>query len=322
MSSRYQIEPGVKVTLPEDARWVQFTGALPQWQHEWLGDWLARHPGTTLRIYGNYRGDITDLEFLRHYRQINGFGIDCIYGQIGDLAGLRFLPDEIERLDIGIPTTGEAEELLSRTTNLRELSIAEHRRLPESIQRQHQLRELLLVGPFKDVDAISCLTSIEELRLISAGVRDLASLVPLTELTKLELRSGIRDLSLLPELESLTELDLCRLRGLSDVSAVGDVETLEKLSLESLSQVTTLPDMHRLLALREVAITNLKGLTDLTPLASAPSLERLLLIEMKHLPPQAVTPLIGHPTLQRARIGLGSARKNDEASALLGLPNE
>ena len=64
----------------------------------------------------------------------------------------------------------------------------------------------------------------------------------------------------------------------------------------------------------------MKGLTDLAPLLSAPALQDVCLIDMGHLQPQQVGALAEHPTLKRATVGLGSARKIDAVKELLNLP--
>jgi hypothetical protein len=40
---------------------------------------------------------------------------------------------------------------------------------------------------------------------------------------------------------------------------------------------------------------------------------------MRHIQPEALRPFVGHPTLKRALVGLGSQRKNGAAESLLGL---
>jgi hypothetical protein len=64
----------------------------------------------------------------------------------------------------------------------------------------------------------------------------------------------------------------------------------------------------------------MKGLRDLSPLATAPALEGVELIDMRHLKPEDLAPLIGLPRLKAVTPGLGSRRKNEAAAAMLGLP--
>jgi hypothetical protein len=69
-----------------------------------------------------------------------------------------------------------------------------------------------------------------------------------------------------------------------------------------------------------IHLETMKGLRDLSSIATAPALEELLLVDMSHLLPEDLTPLIGHPNLKTVTLGLGSLRKNEAAQRLLGLP--
>ena len=64
----------------------------------------------------------------------------------------------------------------------------------------------------------------------------------------------------------------------------------------------------------------MKGLRDLRPLATAPALEAIELIDMRHLQPEDLAPLAGLPHLKAVTPGLGSRRRNEAATAMLGLP--
>jgi hypothetical protein len=150
---------------------------------------------------------------------------------------------------------------------------------------------------------------------------DLSLLLPLTRLGSLDLKlGGTRDLGLLPRIGQLRYLELWMIKGLRDVSAIGGIESLRSLFLQALPQVRALPDLSSLTELRRVHLETMKGLSDLRPLATAPALEALLLIDMRHLTPADLRPLVGLPRLRAVTPGLGSLRRNDAASELLGLP--
>lgn len=76
----------------------------------------------------------------------------------------------------------------------------------------------------------------------------------------------------------LRYLQVNQIRGLSDVSAVGDLGTLELLSLYGLPQVNVLPSLARLRALARLELGSLKGLVSIAPALDAPSLTELCLI--------------------------------------------
>src|SRR6185369_16448690 len=146
-------------------------------------------------------------------------------------------------------------------------------------------------------------------------------LQPMTRLRSLDLKlGGTRDLRLLPRIGELRYLELWMIRGLTDVSAVGEIPTLRVLFLQALRQVERLPDFSRATELRRIRLETMKGLRDLRPLATAPALEAVELIDMRHLQPKDLAPLAGLPKLKGVTPGLGSLRRNEAATAMLGLP--
>ncbi len=78
--------------------------------------------------------------------------------------------------------------------------------------------------------------------------------------------------------ERLRCLQINQVRGLSDASAVGELVTLELLSLYGLPKLVVLPSMARLRSLARLELGSLKGLESLAPALDAPALEELFLI--------------------------------------------
>jgi hypothetical protein len=78
--------------------------------------------------------------------------------------------------------------------------------------------------------------------------------------------------------DRLRYLEVNQVRGLSDVSAVGDLVTLELLSLYGLPKVKVLPSLARLRALARLELGSLKGLASIAPVLDAPALAELYLI--------------------------------------------
>ncbi|HEY8716993.1 hypothetical protein [Pengzhenrongella sp.] len=89
-----------------------------------------------------------------------------------------------------------------------------------------------------------------------------------------------------------------QVRGMIDVSAIGQLQSLELLSLYGLPRVTALPRARRLAALRRVELGSMKGLTGLDPVLEAPNLSELQLIRSVYLSKNDVTAIRDHPTLQ------------------------
>ncbi len=116
----------------------------------------------------------------------------------------------------------------------------------------------------------------------------------------------------LPRVGRLRYLELWRIRGLSDVSAVGSLPHLRLLFLQTLPHVTALPDFGEARVLRRIELETMKGIRDLAPIATAPALEELLLDDMPQLQPDDLRPLLGHRTLRAVTPNLGGAKKNAE----------
>lgn len=278
---------------------VQISSRLTDDEFRELADFMAGYPHVRLRVYGGYDGSITDLDFLRFFPKLRRFSVDAIY-ELPSLDGIGLLSDELEDLLIGWTR--------SKRFSLRNLT------------KFRRLRTLYLEGQQKDFAALGELESLEDLTLRSISAPDLSALVPLRKLTSLDIKlGGTHDLSLLPRIGQLTYVELWRIRGVEDVSALAEVETLEHFFLQTLKRVTALPSFARSPNLRTVALDTMRGITDLTPIADAPKLELLRLIQMCQLEPEALRPLIGHPTLRDGTWGLCSDRKNIAAWDLLPL---
>ena len=130
---------------------------------------------------------------------------------------------------------------------------------------------------------------------------------------------GIADLSGLRALTGLHYLEIWRVRGLRDLSPISALRELRMLFLQAMAKVEELPDLSECPALEEVVLDTMKGVTDFAPLARAPGLKAVAMYAMPQVDPQNLAPLRGHPTLEAARIGTGSQKRNAEIEALLGL---
>ena len=279
---------------------VQFSKRLTDEDFAQLGEWIRQYPDMTLRAYGSYDHTITDLEFLRFFPTLRRFAADALWDSLTSLDGLRHLPVDLEELGIGATKATLDLGVLSRFADL---------------------RWLFLEGQTKHLEVISGLHALYDLTLRSITLPDLSLLLPLEALRSLDLKlGGTRDLGLLPRVGELWYLELWMIRGLTDVSAVGRIPSLRALFLQALRQVEALPDFSQATSLRRVRLETMKGLRDLRPLATAPALEGIELIDMRHLQPEDLGPLVGLPQLKEVTPGLGSRRKNEAATALLGLP--
>jgi hypothetical protein len=286
--------------LPDVTRRVQFRQRLTDERFRHLASLLEGRPEISLRAY--LGDDITDLEFLRFFPGLGSFQVDAIWRGLSSLDGLRYVSATLDSLAIG------------RTK--RPLSLAVLRQLTV-------LRSLYVEGQHRDLGVLGDLHSLENLTLRSITLPDLAQLTGLERLRSVALKlGGTTGIDLLPRIPNLEEIDIWRVRGLSNVEPLGSVEGLRVLALQALPQVRNLPDLSRLDRLTTVSLHTMKGITDLSPLAAAPRLEKLVLIAMPHLSPEALRPLVGHPTLRRGLWNIGSMRKTYEAHDILPVAPE
>lgn len=275
---------------------IQFSSALSEADYRLLGEWIQGQPNKTLRAYGSYDGSITTLDFLRWFPTVKRFQVDVYL--IDDIDGLQYLPDDVEVLAVGATR---------KRTSLRPIS------------RFQNLRQLFLEGHTKDIDVVAGLTSLIDLTLRSVTLPSLELLQPLERLQALDLKlGGTKNLDLLPTIGRIRYLELWQVRGLDDITPVAGLADLEYLFLQALRRVERLPDFSASRALNRVWFETMKGISDLTNLATAPSLQHVALVDMPHLAPEAVAPLLHCPALRSVRAGLGSDRKNRCVKEILG----
>jgi hypothetical protein len=286
---------------PMEARFssVRLKTPLTDDEYRQIAVFMERHPQAVLTAAHPYEQQITDLEFLRFFPFLRRFVVR--FRALQSLDGLRHLSDSVEVLGILW-----AERQL-------DLSV---------LRRLKRVKTLELESHKKYIEVLSEMTWLEDLTLRSITLPDLSLLIPLTALLSLDIKlGGTKDLSLLPRIESLRYLELWMIKGLSDVSPIGELAELRYLFLQALKNIAALPDLSRAKHLRRVHLETMKGLRDLRPLATAPALEQLDLVDMRHLQPEDLRCLVGHPTLKGVTAGLGNNRKNAAAAALLGLPD-
>jgi len=287
-------DPGQLEPLADHETEVRVTETLTHAQYEAIAELIRPRPEVRLWIDNQRAPDLRMLRFfpgLRRLRVTNAW--------LKSWDDLSHVADTLEWLMMGF--------------TLERLSIA-------PVGDLRRLRVLGLEGPLRHPETISRLNTLEELRLRSVTMPDLAVLLPMRRLRSLYIGlGGTSDISLLSELPALEELELWRIRGMRDVSPIGSAIRLRVLKLQSMSAVRELPSLGGLERLTRMALDTMKGITDLRPVAAAPALEELFLIGMCQLEPSALRPMVGHQALSRGIWGLCSDRKNAEAWELLPL---
>jgi hypothetical protein len=283
------LEPGIRV--------VRLQQPLTDAEYERLAGVMAARPEVILGIPHRFgeRGS-HDLEFLRFFPWLSRLHVWA--GSMHDLSGLRHL-DRLRSLTVGTS---------ARSRSLRPLA------------GLSSLQELHVEGPVSGVRVLSELTGMQDLTLRSVNMPDLSPLAPMTELASLDLKLGnTRDLSLLPGFTRLRYFEAWMIRGLADISVIGEVTTLEKLWLQDLKHVARLPPLGKLTRLRRIRLEGMRGLTDVGELMTAPALERLALLRMSAVDVGSVNQLQSHPTLREAAIHLGTAART--SAVTLSLPS-
>lgn len=278
--------------------YVRIRGPLTDDEHQAVAELLRGYPEVGLATAWNC--DATDLEYLKFFPEVPSLSLGS--NELRSLDGLRHLnPETLHELGISETKTKLDLAVLGRFVELRSLGLDHHTR---------------------GIDVLSRLTGLVDLLLRSVTLPDLSILLPLDHLRLLDIcLGGTKDLSLLGEVGSIEYLELWMIRGLADISGIARLSQLQYLHLQSMRNVEALPSMGDLLALRGVRLETMKGLHDLSPLRNAPALEELDLVDMGHLTPADLQPLVGHPTLRGATIGLGSDKKNKAAREQTGLPD-
>lgn len=260
-----------------------------------LDQWLAEHPGFTVRLLGRGRGSVTDLTMVEHLPHLSRLIVDLHH--CDSLEPLRQLGPRLVMFRLNATETRLDLSPLEATTGLQTLALHGKHRHPE---------------------AISSLVGLRNLTLRATAVADLGLLAPLEHLEALSLQCGrFNDLAPLRRLRALRHLEIERNKSLDDVSVIGDLTTLESLALAFLPAVSHLPPLDGAVALRDVLLETLPGLTDLDALAAAPALTTLWLHGLNNLDLTRLGPLATHPTLKELGV---QGRLKKPIKALIDLP--
>ncbi len=302
--------------LAEDSRAQRVQMGHPIEDDTWrriAGIVVARRPDLAVRVYGHY-GQVCDLSFLHHLRELRRFSADRLDGEVRTLEALSELP-HLESLSIGMRQLDSLDALRHVAPQLFELAIGatKTKRVPLApLARFASLRSLHVEGITKDIDVIAALSTLHRvsLRSISASVGTL--LAPLPELRDLWI--GLGDKHALEPLRghpSLRRIELWPARGLDDIGFLADVPALHELRLEALSRVDALPLMPTASALRHIVLTSMKDFTNVASFARLPHLEAFALWGIHKVAPSDLASLLESATLREVSVQLRSRR--DEA---------
>lgn len=268
-------------------------------QHARVAQAMQACPGASVHL-GDWRSGEQSIECLRHYSDRTDVSFD--YFRTKSLDAIRYLNPRLEALTIG--------------------PAARKRMSLENIRRFSHLRRLSVDGHTDVLRHIDCLPRLETLYLRGVGCPDLSWVDRLPKLWWLwHGLCSTKSLHGLERAASLRYLELWMIKGLSDVAPIGGLGSLEELKLESLAHVARLPNFTRLARLRGVELINMKALRDLSPLTRSTSIEHLFIWNARHHQPEDFRCLNRHSSLKSVSVSLGSDRKNNAVSDMLGLPS-
>lgn len=266
-----------------------------------LAERLARTPERELRVSGFSRR-LARLEFLKWFPRLRRLSIVGLH-YVTDLSALRYLPEDVEYLELG--ETQKPLDLAPalRFSRLTELRVVGHgRHLPELLDRNPELRALSLWRlPVDKVLRAVSLPRLESLALTLGSLHDPHWLTCHPHLRYLALRL---------------------VRGVRNLDALAHLPSLEWLWLDGLGGIDHIPDLTPNTNVLRVDLTSMRGLRTpeaLAGVARAPRLRELLVSESR-LPAEAFRALASLRQLERVGVGLGSDRRNQQVDAMLARP--
>jgi hypothetical protein len=187
----------------------------------------------------------------------------------------------------------------------------------QPLARFQGLRILGLDGQSNGIEAVGQLPALEDLTLQSVSTPNLFYLLPLQALRALHIRLGeLPSFAGIEDKQCLSSLELGQMPGLKEIEVVGRLPGLQLLVLQSLPQLTSLPDLSACRALRRMVLQDLKGLWDFRALQEAPALEEFALVDGARQLPEQLLPVLRNPKVRRVRGMFGSKQKNEAFTRL------
>ena len=163
---------------------------------------------------------------------------------------------------------GTAASILVPVTDTRAQAVAQWR-APDDVWLDHTVLT---------AEDVSWLASVRKLTTWAVKLPD-AFLAGLPQLEWLDVRGGSgSSVDFVLGCSRLRYLAINQIRGVSDLSAIGTLASLELLRLYGLPRVTELPDFSPLVNLARLELGSMKGLVGIGPALAAPALEELMFI--------------------------------------------
>ena len=306
-SGRFEIQTG-DITKNDIKKWavdtriqiIQLKNPIINKEIELLENELfSKRPDISFRVYGHK----CDLSFLERMPSLRNVSADCLI-DASNIEAVTKLKN-LETLCVGIFNLDNFDFLKNISPKIKKLTLLETRsKKPkiDCISRFTDLEYLYLEGQQKGIASIACLKKLQDITLRSISTKDVDYLSELENLWSVDIKlGGIKNFDALTTLPKLKYLELWQVRGLSDLSFMSDLPTLQNLFLQSLIQVTKMPNLNRNISLKRIVLENLKGLTDLTALKFAPNLKEFKFVGpiAAKLEPEDLLPLLENPMVEK-----------------------
>lgn len=262
------VTPDMMDVIEEDSRikMIQIDRELPEGAYEVIDHILEKRPDLYLRIFSigttcekfdlSVLGQMPHLSkvwldaYLRHHREaINPEclcelpNLKCLHMNLFDYRDYRFinhLPHNLEELLLYADTMGTSIQFDCEWL----------------LQYKNLQRLELGKKAKKNLESISRLTELQYLSLRGIKVKNFNFLKELSLDTFRLLWCGNSDLSELGEIQSLRELELWRIMKLDNLDFISSLIHLEVLKLQDLKHIKTMPDLSNLKELKRIYLDN------------------------------------------------------------------
>ncbi|WET67081.1 hypothetical protein [Sphingobacterium sp.] len=322
-SGHYSISTGFEEAdlkaLAKDinTKYIQFSDPLSNKEIDLLEMTVfSQRPDIALRIFGHY-STVCDLTFLERIPSLRKISIDCLI----EATGIDIVSQlkNLETLAVGILNLDNFNFLEKINPHLKELFLYQTRsKKPQIdyIERFKNLEYLYIEGHQKGINVISKLKDLKKIVLRSISTPNIDYLKGLKHLWSVDIKlGGIKSFEALKTLPSIKYLELWQVRGLSDLSFISALPTLQNLFIQSLKQVTIFPDLSNNKLLRRISLEDMKGLSDMSSLKNAPNLQEFI-IWNGNQDPENFKPVFENANVESVSGFLGSDKRNNRFAEL------
>ncbi|MCS4226930.1 hypothetical protein [Sphingobacterium sp. BIGb0165] len=322
-SGHYNISTGFEeaglraLAADSSTKYIQFSAPLSNDEIDLLERIVfSQRQDIALRIFGHYT-TACDLTFLERIPSLKKVSIDCLIKATGINTVTKL--KNLETLAVGILNLDNFDFLEKINPNLKELFLYQTRsKKPniECIERFKNLEYLYLERQQNGINAISKLKELKKIVLRSISTPNIDFLEGLEDLWSVNIKlGGIKSFEPLKNLPSIKYLELWQVRGLSDLSFISALPSLQNLFIQSLKQVTALPDLSKSKLLRRISLESMSGLTDVFSLKDVPNLKEFIIWDGSQNA-DFYLPVFENPTVESVNGFLGSAKRNNRFAEL------